>query len=181
MTQEPDYYAVLGVTPDADGAAIRLAFRRLARRFHPDVAGRGRDEEMRQLKAAHPVVSDPQQRPNYDLRQCIPHRNAPPAAPVPPSAATTPAPLHPWPRPTQTPPPASEVPTPRVGMLHVSEGPLQRIAVLERQDATPVVALSVAAGGRFLAAGLLDGRVAVWDIVARQPIRTLTFGERPTL
>ena len=32
-----DYYAVLGVKPDADDQTIRTAYRKLARQFHPDV------------------------------------------------------------------------------------------------------------------------------------------------
>src|SRR5262249_13500002 len=133
MTQEPDYYAALGVAPDADEAAIRLAFRRLARRYHPDVAGSGSDEKMRQLNAAYQGLSDHEQRRLYAPRPGIPRRSAPPAAPPPPSAP--PAPPPPRPRPTQAPPPpTSGAPIPHIGMLHVSDGPLQRVAVLERQD-----------------------------------------------
>jgi curved DNA-binding protein CbpA len=33
-----DYYAILGVAPDADAEAIRKAYRKLARKHHPDVA-----------------------------------------------------------------------------------------------------------------------------------------------
>src|SRR5262249_44651723 len=109
-----------------------------------------------------------------------PLRNAPPPASAPQPTPTTPP--HARPHPAQSPPaPDAPEPAPRVGVLRVSDGPLQRVAVLERRETTPIVALSLASGGRFLAAGLLDGRVVVWDIMGRQPIRTLTFGERPTL
>ena len=41
MADELDYYALLQVPHDADIATVRLAFRRLARMYHPDVAGSG--------------------------------------------------------------------------------------------------------------------------------------------
>ncbi|MGH2514154.1 MAG: DnaJ domain-containing protein, partial [Ktedonobacterales bacterium] len=46
MADDRDYYALLEVSPDTDEAGIRLAYRRLARRYHPDVAGTGSLEHM---------------------------------------------------------------------------------------------------------------------------------------
>ncbi len=75
MAEELDYYAILEVAPDADEAAIRFAFRRLARRYHPDIAGTGSLERMQQLNAAYQTLSDPTQRRIYDLRRGISPRS----------------------------------------------------------------------------------------------------------
>ena len=49
---ERDPYAVLGVGPDADDATIAAAYRALARRFHPDVAGDAATQRMMVINAA---------------------------------------------------------------------------------------------------------------------------------
>src|SRR5215472_19157541 len=88
MASEPDYYALLQVAQDADLATIRLAFRRLARLYHPDVAGTGNLAQMQQLNAAYRVLSDPEERRSYDLQRGFlatvtsdsgPHRPSPTA------------------------------------------------------------------------------------------------------
>mgnify|MGYP002356867153 CR=1 FL=1 len=43
--QFKDYYEVLGVSPDADEKAIKSAYRRLARKYHPDVSKEAGAEE----------------------------------------------------------------------------------------------------------------------------------------
>ncbi len=60
-------YDILGVQKDADQAAIRKAFKTLARRFHPDVS-KERDAETRfkEINAAYEVLSDEQRRSWYD-------------------------------------------------------------------------------------------------------------------
>lgn len=66
----PDYYAALGVTPDADADQVHAAYRQLARQYHPDV-NKEPDAESRFIGIceAHKVLSDPRQRRTYDLRQ----------------------------------------------------------------------------------------------------------------
>ena len=63
MAARRDYYEVLGVPPDADAAAIRNAFRQLARRYHPDISTEPDAEQrfteiaearQRQLRVHHP-------------------------------------------------------------------------------------------------------------------------------
>jgi hypothetical protein len=67
----PDYYAVLGVPPTASRDEIRAAYRRLARRYHPDVNPPEEDdaaanEFMRRLNEAYDVLDNPRQRAAYD-------------------------------------------------------------------------------------------------------------------
>ena len=62
-----DYYEVLGVPRDADDAAIKKAFRALARKYHPDVSKEADAEErFKEANEAHSVLSDPEKRKKYD-------------------------------------------------------------------------------------------------------------------
>jgi DnaJ-class molecular chaperone len=62
-----DYYRVLGVDRSADDKAIKSAFRRLARKFHPDVAkGKDTAERFKEINEAYEVLSDPEKRRRYD-------------------------------------------------------------------------------------------------------------------
>jgi molecular chaperone DnaJ len=63
-----DYYEVLGVGRDADEAAVKKAFRRLARELHPDVNAHDPDAEAKFKEAAeaYEVLSDPERRQLYD-------------------------------------------------------------------------------------------------------------------
>ena len=66
--QFEDYYQVLGVDRDASQDDIRKAFRKLARKFHPDVAKdkEGGEEKFKQINEAYEVLSDPENRKKYD-------------------------------------------------------------------------------------------------------------------
>jgi curved DNA-binding protein len=63
-----DYYEVLGLSRSADEKAIRSAYRRLARQFHPDVNPGDTDAEQRfkEINEAYEVLSDPEKRAKYD-------------------------------------------------------------------------------------------------------------------
>jgi molecular chaperone DnaJ len=62
-----DYYEVLGVSRDADDAALKRAFRQLARQYHPDVSrDPGAEERFKEIGEAYEVLSDPQKRQMYD-------------------------------------------------------------------------------------------------------------------
>src|SRR3954452_11317521 len=62
-----DYYDVLGVSRDADPDELQQAFRRLARRNHPDVnRDPGAEERFKEINEAYSVLSDPKQRKKYD-------------------------------------------------------------------------------------------------------------------
>src|ERR1700724_4146879 len=62
-----DYYEVLGGPRDADQDAIRRAYRKLARKPHPDVNSDGDAEDrFKELGEAYEVLSDPDKRERYD-------------------------------------------------------------------------------------------------------------------
>jgi curved DNA-binding protein len=62
-----DYYEVLGVPRDADPDTIRRAYRKLARKYHPDLNSDGDAEErFKELGEAYEVLSDADKRARYD-------------------------------------------------------------------------------------------------------------------
>lgn len=66
MDRPDNYYAILGVPFDANSDTIKRAYRQLARRYHPDLAGSGGAEQMKRINRAYDVLSDPEKRLNYD-------------------------------------------------------------------------------------------------------------------
>jgi curved DNA-binding protein len=63
-----DYYATLGVARDASADDIKKAFRKLARKHHPDVAKdkATAEEKIKEINEANEVLSDPEKRTKYD-------------------------------------------------------------------------------------------------------------------
>ena len=62
-----DYYEVLGVPRDADQDAIRRAYRKLARTYHPDLnSDSDAEDRFKELGEANEVLSDPEKRERYD-------------------------------------------------------------------------------------------------------------------
>lgn len=62
-----DYYQVLGVSPDADDKAIKAAYRRLARKYHPDVSKEaGAEDKFKAVNEANEVLGNAERRAEYD-------------------------------------------------------------------------------------------------------------------
>ena len=70
MTPSSNCYELLGVSPSANNAELRKAFRQLSKRLHPDTTSLPSDEATRQFQhvcEAYDLLSDPVLRANYDL------------------------------------------------------------------------------------------------------------------
>src|ERR1700724_2312800 len=67
-TTKKDYYEILGVKKSASSEEIRKAFRKLARKYHPDVnpGDKSAEEKFKSLSEANDVLSDPKKRKIYD-------------------------------------------------------------------------------------------------------------------
>ena len=62
-----DYYATLGVEPTAGDAEIKTAYRRLARKYHPDVSKEaGAEDKFKAVNEAYEALRDPARRKAYD-------------------------------------------------------------------------------------------------------------------
>lgn len=66
MEKRKDYYTLLGVAPDATTAAIKKAYRRLAKQHHPDLSLGSRSEDFRELQQAYETLADADRRRRYD-------------------------------------------------------------------------------------------------------------------
>lgn len=81
------YYMILGVSRTESASGIRTAYRDLAKRLHPDVAGEQATRAFQELTEAYDVLSDPQRRFEYNHKlgqaeggKSVPARQGPPEA-----------------------------------------------------------------------------------------------------
>jgi len=92
---QQDYYATLGVKRDAKPEEIRKAYRRLARKYHPDVnpGNKASEEKFKEISAAYEVLGDEKKRQIYDQYGFY-SNNIPPGGPGPsaPTGAHAPEP-----------------------------------------------------------------------------------------
>ncbi|MCU1241076.1 MAG: heat shock protein DnaJ domain protein [Candidatus Acidoferrum typicum] len=82
-TTKQDYYELLGVPRKAGAKDIRAAFRKLARKYHPDLnpGDKSAEEKFKHLQEAYDVLSDPKKRQMYDERGFYSDNFNPGAAP----------------------------------------------------------------------------------------------------
>jgi curved DNA-binding protein CbpA len=72
----PDYYAILGIAPNATSRQIKTAYRKRMKEVHPDLAGwenvvekKRREALAKQINEAYNTLYDPSRRRMYDLRR----------------------------------------------------------------------------------------------------------------
>ena len=95
-----DYYYLLGLGPDANEAQIRMAFKELSIKFHPDRNGGDKffEEHFKEIQEAYTVLSDPEKRRHYDrsllseeaAEQEVKEETPPPPPPTNPSVGARP-------------------------------------------------------------------------------------------
>lgn len=70
---EKDFYRTLGVAKDADADAVKKAYRKLARKWHPDQnpGDAKAEEKFKEIGEAYAVLSDPEQRKQYDALRAM--------------------------------------------------------------------------------------------------------------
>ena len=116
MTDQPDLYKLLQVDSEADPEVIQAAYRRLAQKFHPDLAtGPEAAERMVAINGAWEVLGDPDRRAEYD-RQREQARIAAAAPASAPSAPPGPGDSTAAHRPPPAAPPAARRPVAGAGM-----------------------------------------------------------------
>ncbi len=156
MDRPENFYAILGVPLDADADMLKRAYRQLARRYHPDLAGPGSEVEMKRINRAYAVLSDPEQRRNYDtvIGGVIDMRRGTPARP-------------------RVFDPAEDVEFSGLNIFStrgpLSAGPVisSHLGVVSALNCVPTV------HGMIIAAGSLDGKGAFWPLVngtTKEPI-----------
>ncbi|MGH2503096.1 MAG: DnaJ domain-containing protein [Ktedonobacterales bacterium] len=153
MADEQDLYAILEVDRTADDEALRLAYRRLAWRYHPDVAGPDALAKMQVINSAYQTLSDAERRRAYDagLRT---EAGAPRAAHA--SAPTE----H----------------RPRAGLRALKDAPFSLRRRFSGLDSSPVAAIAFSYDGALCGLGQLDGRLTVASMRDGDVVSALAFG-----
>ena len=79
---EPDYWSLLGLSPESDAAQLKRAFRREARRWHPDLNGNDpiAEERFKLVNEAYAVLSDPRRRKAWEHGEVTLRQNNDPFA-----------------------------------------------------------------------------------------------------
>ena len=76
--ETPDYYSILELDPGATQEEIRLAYKRLALAWHPDLSAHpAANRQMQRLNEAYETLSSPERRAEYDLERAAPAVEAP--------------------------------------------------------------------------------------------------------
>ncbi|GER88429.1 hypothetical protein KDW_25910 [Dictyobacter vulcani] len=167
MDTPENYYAILGVPADADIDTIKRAYRQLARRFHPDLAGPEGAVEMKRINRAYAVLSDAEKREQYDsiLGGVVDVRRR----------FTRPRPQ------PHTPEDPEDV---EFSGLHTfsTRGPLHAGVVIKTtHGVTSSLSARRNVQGLQLAAGSFDGKGTLWQVTNAEAKEITTFTSDPAL
>ena len=67
MAEKRDYYDILGLNKGSSEQEIKSAYKKLAKKFHPDISKEeNAEEKFKEILEAYSVLSDPQKKQNYD-------------------------------------------------------------------------------------------------------------------
>ncbi len=169
MDTPENYYAVLGVPVDADNDTLKRAYRQLARRFHPDLAGAANPNaatEMKRINRAYAVLSDPEKRQSYDvvIGGVLDFRRG----------------THPRPQP-HTFNPAEDMAFDGLSIFS-TKGPLHAGPVVHSTlGVISALSSTSSVNGPLLAAGSLDGKGNVWRLANDTPNTLVRFEADPAL
>ena len=169
MDTPENYYAVLGVPVDADNDTLKRAYRQLARRFHPDLAGTANPNaatEMKRINRAYAVLSDPEKRQSYDvvIGGVLDFRRG--TRPRPQPHAFNPA--------EDTAFDGLSIFSTK-GPFHAGPVIHSALGVISALESVPVV------NGPLLAAGSLDGKGTIWQLSNDAPGTLVKFEADPAL
>jgi hypothetical protein len=168
MDTPENYYATLGVPIDADRDTLKRAYRQLARRYHPDLAGPEGAVQMKRINRAYDVLSDPEKRQQYDtiIGGVIDLRKGGFARPRP--------------RP-HTFDPSEDVEFAGLKVFS-TKGPFHAGPVISTTLGV-ISALSSmrTVQGVLIAAGSLDGKGMLWQVVDGKVGRSVSFAADPAL
>lgn len=167
MKDTPEnYYTILGVPLDANNDTIKRAYRQLARRFHPDLAGEQGAIEMKRINRAYAVLSDAKKRHSYDtlLGGVVDLRRRGAARPRPQR-------------------PTAGGDGEFSGLTTFStRGPLQAGPVIRSQLGVISALTSIrTVQGLLIAAGSLDGKGMLWQVVKDSVSAATGFASDPAL
>ncbi|MBA2287940.1 MAG: DnaJ domain-containing protein [Ktedonobacteraceae bacterium] len=168
MDTPDNYYAILGIPIDADSDTLKRAYRQLARRYHPDLAGPEAAVQMKRVNRAYAVLSDPEKRLNYDtiIGGTIDLRKGGLSRPRPRSQRVDPA----------------DVDDSEFAGLSIfsTKGPLHTGPLFHSGLGVVSTLSSVQTPqGLLIAAGSLDGKGAIWSVSSKE--RLAAFAADPAL
>ncbi|QBD81333.1 hypothetical protein EPA93_37310 [Ktedonosporobacter rubrisoli] len=164
MDTPENYYAILGVPIDADNDTLKRAYRQLARRYHPDLAGPEGAVEMKRINRAYAVLSDAEKRQNYDavIGGVIDLRHS--------------GFVRPRPRPHN---PAEDAEFTGLSIF-CTRGPLKRgTSITSSLGVISALSCIRTVQGLLVAAGSLDGKGSLWQVVNAQASKPINFEANP--